>query len=489
MPMTMHGVLARGATLGGVLLWASVQAVAAIPQALALPTEVTASAKALDGYAGRYQLGPNFFIYITHEGDHLFALGAGQLGVALFPSGDKEFFAKTAPLRVTFVTDTQGKATALVLHKGGRDIEAKLVVTSTAEAMMARSAEVDALIAAEYARFPMGSVTVGVVFGKDLIWTKSYGNADMENKVPADKDTVYRIGSITKMFTVVMLEQLADAGTVHLSDAAEKYLPEVNTVKYRREWAPPVTLFELATHTSGLAREPNDMENYVHGAAVDWEKTLIAALPHAYYQFEPGTHFLYSNIGYATLGAALSRAAGQPYLEYVPKQILEPLGMTHTTLVYRPEMLTHLAKGYQMGPGGKVDSETPMRESLDGRGYKIPNGAIYTTVGDLAKFVSFLLGQGPESVLKRSSLEDYLTQSVVEADSQLKIGYGLGGIVLHRSGYTAFGHDGAVAGYQAGMYLNRSEGVGVIVLANELGPGTLDSDDTALRALDILSRP
>ena len=96
----------------------------------------------------------------------------------------------------------------------------------------------------------------------------------------------------------------------------------------------------------------------------------------------------------ATLGAALSRAAGHPYLDYVPKRILEPFGMTHTALVYRSEMLTHLAKGYQMGTGGEVDSETPRRGSLDGRGYKIPNGAIYTTVGDLAKFVSFFAGAG-----------------------------------------------------------------------------------------------
>jgi CubicO group peptidase (beta-lactamase class C family) len=357
-------------------------------------------------------------------------------------------------------------------------------VEATAASLRPQLPEIDSLISADFARRPVGSVTAGVVAGKELIWSKSYGDADTEKKIAADADTVYRIGSITKMFTALMLEQLVDAGKVHLSDPVEKYFPEIKTVQGRYPDAPPITLIQLATHTSGLGREPDNTETYVKGAVANWEKTLIAALPHTHYILEPGTRFSYSNIGYAILGAALSRAAGEPYTEYVPKHIFQPLGMTHTALERNAQMLPHLSKGYQvMGPNG-VDSETPQREHETGRGYKVPNGAIYTTVGDLARFASFLMGQGPESVLKTASLERFQKQIAVPADVGLTSGYGIGFQVDRRDNYVAFGHGGGVAGYTAMLLMNLPKGVGMIVFSN----GAANPTSIAERALDILSK-
>ncbi|HXB68382.1 MAG TPA: serine hydrolase [Candidatus Acidoferrales bacterium] len=358
-------------------------------------------------------------------------------------------------------------------------------VAATAASLRPQLPEIDSLIAADLARRPVGSVTAGVVSGKQLIWSKSYGDADMEKKTAADNDTVYRIGSITKMFTALMLEQLVEAKKVHLSDPVEKYFPEIKTVQGRFPDAPPITLVQLATHTAGLGREPDNTDTYVKGPVADWEKTLIAALPHTHYILEPGTRFAYSNIGFAILGAALSRAAGEPYVEYIPKHIFQPLGMTHSALERNAQVMPHLSKGYQpMGPSGEVDSETPQREHETGRGYKVPNGAIYTTVGDLARFASFLLGQGPESVLKTASLEGFQTQSAVPADFGLANGYGIGFEVHRRENYVAFGHGGAVAGYTASLLMNRKAGVGVIVLSS----GAVNPASLAERALDMLSK-
>src|ERR1700728_686637 len=129
----------------------------------------------------------------------------------------------------------------------------KSVPTQVAgEALETDCARIDSMIAAAFAKQPYGSVTVGVVSGTALVWTKSYGDADMEKKIPADKNTIYRIGSITKMFTALMLEQLADRATVHLSDPVEKYVPEIKAVSDRYADASPITLIQLATHTSGL---------------------------------------------------------------------------------------------------------------------------------------------------------------------------------------------------------------------------------------------
>lgn len=356
-------------------------------------------------------------------------------------------------------------------------------LVATPESLHSRLMEVDSLIAADLARLPVGSVTAGVVVGKQLIWSKSYGYADMEKKILADADTVYRVGSITKMFTALMLEQLADDGKACLSDPVKKYFPEIELVQGRFPDAPPITLVQLATHTSGLGREPDQKETYVTGAVDDWEKTLIAALPHLHYEYEPGTRFSYSNIGYAVLGAALSRAAGEPYVQYVHKHIFEPLGMSHSAFERNNHMWPHLAKGYQLtGQGDAVDSLTPQREHETGRGYKVPNGAIYTTLGDLARFASFMMGQGPDSVLKTPSLDRFQNQMAVQADSGLTSGYGIGFEVHRRNQYVVFGHGGSVAGYMSILFMIRDKGIGLIVFSN----GAADPVGLAEQSLDIL---
>src|SRR5712691_11688614 len=252
--------------------------------------------------------------------------------------------------------------------------------------------QVDSLAAAEIAKDNIGSITIGIVSGGNLLWTKSYGYADMEKKIPATKDTVYRIGSITKQFTALMLLQLAEQGKVRLSDPVEKYFPEVNKLQGRFPNAPPITLVQLATHTSGLDREPDDEQRkYIYGPVSDWEKQLMAAIPHTSYAHEPGTRYSYSNIGYAILGAALSRAAGKPYADYIQERILLPLGMSHTFFAPNDQIRSNLAKGYLI-EGGRVDADTPEREH-QGRGWKVPNGALYSTVGDMARFMAFEMGR------------------------------------------------------------------------------------------------
>jgi CubicO group peptidase (beta-lactamase class C family) len=270
----------------------------------------------------------------------------------------------------------------------------------------------------------LGSVTIGIVSGTELIWSRSFGFADMEDKIMATEDSVYRIGSITKQFTGFMLLQLAERGRVRLSDPVEKYFPEVNEVEGRFPGAPPITLVQLATMTSGLAREPEDLPTFLKGPVSEWEKVLISALPRLKYQFEPDTHYLYSNIGYAILGAALSRAAGQPFTDYVKTNFFDPLGMERTAFEPNSQIQDSIAKGYDIQEDGRVDWETPAREH-QGRGYKVPNGAMYTTVGDLAKFIAFELGEGPEEVIKKETLEDNFSR-VNSAMGDLTSGYGVG---------------------------------------------------------------
>ena len=204
------------------------------------------------------------------------------------------------------------------------------------------------------------------------------------------------------------------------------------------------------------------------GPVSTWEKTLLTALPHTHYISFPGTEFSYSNIGYAILGAALSRVAGEPYVDWERTRVLEPLGMHRTRFEVDPSIQSDLAIGYEIRNDGSLDDQTAQNEARDGRGYKVPNGAIFTTVDDLARFVLFELGHGPDTVLPRSVLDDAFG-GIVASDASLQDGYGLGFMAMHQDGYFFLGHNGGVAGYVAAMYYDRANKIGVVLFRNADG--------------------
>jgi CubicO group peptidase (beta-lactamase class C family) len=340
--------------------------------------------------------------------------------------------------------------------------------------------EVDALAAGIHHKDPLGGITVGVVSGPKLIWTKSYGFANAEDKRAASAETVYRIGSITKQFTALMLLQLAEQGTVRLTDPVEKYVPELSAVPRFHPAAPPITLVQLATMSSGLAREPKGPPDHSRGPVSGWTEKVLVSLPQTVYQYEPGTQYLYSNIGYATLGVALERAAGKPFTQYVQERIVAPLGMTHTAFELTPSMRQHVARGYSRTRDGTVDWSAAERE-LEGRGYRVPNGALMSTVTDLARFISFELGEGPWIVKKETQDANYTRVQI--ADGTLSSGYGVGFQATRRGTLIALGHGGSTAGFRASALFDRASKTGVIVLRNS----DLAAAGLATRALEIVA--
>src|SRR5262249_26530642 len=134
--------------------------------------------------------------------------------------------------------------------------------------------------------------TLGIVTRNGLAWSKSYCFADMARTKPAGADAEYAIG--TGAFIAIMLLQLARDGKAHLSDAAEKYVTELKPLRGQYPDAAPVTLMQLALHTSGLDLGPIGPNS--NRPVAGWQKNLVAALPNARYAFEPGTHTAASNI-------------------------------------------------------------------------------------------------------------------------------------------------------------------------------------------------
>jgi D-alanyl-D-alanine carboxypeptidase len=313
----------------------------------------------------------------------------------------------------------------------------------------------------------------------------SYGFADAENKKLAARDTVYRIGSITKQFTATMMLQLAEQGKIHLGDPVEKYFPEITKVPKRTPDTPPITLLQVASMTSGLAREPEAPGDHSVGPVSGWEQKVLTALPHTTYAYEPGTRYLYSNIGFASLGLALSRAAHEPYTSYVEQHILKPLGMTHTAFEPTPAIRDHVARGYLVRRG-EAPEWTSANKELDGRGYRVPNGALFSTVDDLARWISFELGEGPAGVLKKET-QDELYSRVYSADTKFSSGYGIAFNATRRGNLVAIGHGGSTAGFLSAAIFDRATKTGVIVFRNVTG-GKLNPTDLALKALEHVAK-
>lgn len=302
----------------------------------------------------------------------------------------------------------------------------------------------------------VGGATVAVIVGDRVVWAEGFGWADRSKRIPASVETIYRIGSLTKTFTAVVLMQLVERGVVQLDDPVEKYLPEIRGLASPRPGAKPVTLRMLASHTAGIIREPG-LANAAAGPIADWENKVLASIPTTAFDADPGTRYEYSNIGFGILGLTLSRAAKKPYMQMVDEGIFQPVGMSSSTFIIDERLQRWLSVGYARGPAG-IDTVTPALEHV-GRGYKVPNGGIYSTVIDLARFMGALSGasKGVTTEPLRVMMETKQTTNPGV------VGYGFG-VQISDQGF--LGHGGAVAGYTAEFDFDPATKIGVIVLSN-----------------------
>src|SRR5262245_37138808 len=189
-------------------------------------------------------------------------------------------------------------------------------------------------------------MSVVIIHDQDVLLAKGYGYADLESGTPAGKGTVYRVGSITKVFTALALMQLRDAGTVNLDDPIAQYLPACQIESHLPD-ARPLTFRQVASHSSGLPTEAPLPYRYQDLPVFPRTEELIASLANTELQVPVNTKSIYSNLGYNILGLAVERIAQQPYADYVKEHILQPLGMKQSGFVVTKELEKSLATGYR----------------------------------------------------------------------------------------------------------------------------------------------
>ena len=270
--------------------------------------------------------------------------------------------------------------------------------------------EADAENARVKAKIP--GMSIVIVYDQDVLLAKGFGYADLEKKIPADPQTVYRIGSVTKAFTAVMLMQLRDAGKLQLDDPIEKYLPEFK-IKSRFPDARPATFRQVAAHYSGLPRDAPMLYEVQATDSVPSVEDQLKSLKNSEMLLPAMTMYSYSNLGYSIMGLALSRVAKQPYDQYVAAQILKPLGMNYSGFALTEQMKKHFAVGYK--PAGS--DGTHERSSYPT--VELATGMLYSNVDDLANFLSLFFREGPrggKQVLGSSSLLEMLTPVAVSTD-------------------------------------------------------------------------
>jgi CubicO group peptidase (beta-lactamase class C family) len=314
---------------------------------------------------------------------------------------------------------------------------------------------IEEAIKAAAEKAPGHALSIGIVENGQLVAQKHYGSTIDGQAVLPNSKTIYPIASITKVLTGIMFLQLVDRGVVHLTDRVDRYVPEFSQIPNPYPWAPPVSLMQLATMTSGIDVEDINPPPSAGNTSPDddlpatWEDGAAANIKHYRFKFEPGTRRSYSNCGYSILGLALSRAVGRPYVEYVETKIIRPLGMNDTTFTVSEQ----IAK--QFGFGNEALAHRPW----------LPAGGAFSTLEDLVKLMRFQMGFGPETVLSDEALGDSF-RLVVPSDGDFAYGDAIGFAVVRNrdSDLVSIGHGGNTWHFSGSYQFDRPSKAGILVL-------------------------
>ena len=322
-------------------------------------------------------------------------------------------------------------------------------------------------------RRPAVGLALGVVRDGHLEFFHGHGLADIASIAPITEDTVFRIGSITKLFTAIAVMQLWEQGLVDLDAPANDYVRAYRLVSAQVGWR-PATLRHLLTHTSGIPEVRGIADLLQSDLTPSGGRPALLSvrfgepLPSLadYYRdglrivVEPGSAFAYTNHGFATLGQIVEDVSGLPLERYFRERIFEPLGMTDTDLLRSERLAARLATGYALGRSGA--KPVPDRD-WTGRGA----GGIYSTARDIARFAAALLTGGANEhggILETGTLAT-MFEPHYQPDRRIP-GIGLAFFRGDVSGRLVVGHDGILPGFNSALLLAPDDGVGLIAFTN-----------------------
>lgn len=331
----------------------------------------------------------------------------------------------------------------------------------------------ESFILEKMSKTKLPSVVISIVKKGEVIYSRGFGFRDYENAIPANTETIYGIGSITKSFTSIAILSLAEAGKLSIDDPVNLYVPL--DLKPHGE---KIRIWHLLSHSSGIPALAY-AEAYIHSIIGEEDATW---LPIASYQdmisfirdadqwavSRPGEKYFYLNEGYVILGMIIEKVSGIKYEEYVRRKILEPLGMKRTYFYKEDvEKDTNVAVPYV------IDKEGRLKKSVFPYGIT-SDGGLLSNAKDLSKYIIMLINRGKFNnveILSRENIEE-MEKPRIEVPGGYFSGesYGLGlRVTTDFFGRKLVGHGGSVFVYTAYIGYIPSEEIGVIILANGTG--------------------
>ena len=315
----------------------------------------------------------------------------------------------------------------------------------------------------------MPGAGIALVRSDAVEWEGGIGHADRERQTPVTADTHFRVGSISKTFVAMALVQLAEDGVVDLEGSVEEIAPEI-AIANPWESTDPVRVIHLLQHTAGF----DDMhfkDRYVPEGSP--ELSLEAALrlnPRSrHVRWPPGTRWAYSNPGYGLAGFLIEKLTGEPYEDYIKREIFDPLEMTTSSFRLAAEDEPLLARGYgESGPAVGFP-----------RIYLRPAGNMHSSPREMARFVRMLLGWG---ALDTAFVVDpeYLgnmeqPRTTLASRAGVRHGYGSGIASILNLPYLVLGHGGGIDGFTSVYGYSPARDTGYVILLNSAGRGAQDA--------------
>jgi CubicO group peptidase (beta-lactamase class C family) len=305
--------------------------------------------------------------------------------------------------------------------------------------------QIDARVARAQAEGRTPSLVLGVVRDGALAHVAAAG----EHPRP-DVDRQYRLGSITKTMTAVLVMQQRDAGVLTLDDPLDRHLTGTGVGH--------LTLRQLLGHAGGLQREPDGP--WWERSDVGDLATVLAGVGAAKIAYPPHRTYHYSNLAYGLLGGVLEAVTGTPWLDLLRRRVLEPLGLGRTTY----QATEPFARGYVVHPWHDTLREEPRTDT----GAMAPAGQLWSTVTDLGRWAAFLAEPDP-AVLAPDTLAEMCTTVTMSDPESWTAGQGVG-LELYRSGERVYvGHGGSMPGYVATLAVHRRTRTAVVGFANSYG--------------------
>ena len=335
----------------------------------------------------------------------------------------------------------------------------------------AAAARLGAFIAHEMKDKDLPAVSIVLVDKDSTVWARGFGHANPRDSVAATARTIYRVGSVSKLFTDIALMRLVERGALDLDAPVTRYLPDFHPAN---PFGGNITLRQLMTHHSGLVREP-PVGSYFDSTAPPLAD-VVASLNRTALVYRPGSRYKYSNGALQTVGLVLERAAGEPFPRYLRDSVLVPLGMTRSAF-FEPtaELAPDVATAFMWASDGRRFPAPTFRRNA-------PSGTLYTSVLDLGRFLAALFADS-NPVIARATLERMWVPQF--ADSGTTEGNGLGFFVSRFDGHQRVGHDGAIYGFATTLAALPDERLGVVVVTTLDGVNSVTDRiaDAALRAM------